>query len=269
MPARQELTDFVADVLMQVEGARNKPYELITKGTGNSGFTIGRAQNDARTNDDAFETLKTMLGQPKLLGGTDDVAFKSRVLEKARMSALEYAKDKDPLTADEIRRVNSLLNHPDNRSLIDQLDRTQFGKVADEVERLIDDAQGWPQGPGAFDRDNPDPESLALAAAWANRTGGLAEMRTTLGSYPTLPWTPENVRLYVSQQRQFRSPLEDRGNGENFGNWFGQVGNAAQASTTGLGWPMNAPPAPGAFGDPRSSPSGPDAPLAPLRPRWP
>ena len=97
-----------------------------------------------------------------------------------------------------------------------------------QIANLLAAAASNPNGPGVLNSTDPDPTALALASAWGNRTGGLAQMSAYFAGYNGAI-DLNAVETYVKSQKQFQ-PASQGGNGEVFATYLQNVQNAV-AST--------------------------------------
>ena len=161
---KQQITNldiFIEDVVTIKEGARNARYEASFAG-GDSGLSFGAWQNDVAANSDAKTVFNDILLQFGLSKSDADT-----IVAKAATAGV----DDTAFTHQELTTINDALSSAVGQGLVNQRDADQRKNVIAGVNAVFDAAARNPNGPGVFDRNNPDPEAVALVANWINRTG--------------------------------------------------------------------------------------------------
>lgn len=232
METDPKLVEFVRRTLEKAETRPGEKYRPSFS-TGKSGLSFGGMQNDVRTNPGARKALRDMLDMAKARGEVDD-AFIDEVNNRVDYDSAQWKAD--PLPDDGMDKLDTVLDHGDSRKAIDELDQEQAQPVADKVDKAMRAVQQPGVQGGVLDPVNPDPESVAIAAAWANRTGGLNEMQKHLEGLKR-PATWEDIEDYLSDQKQFKSRLAG-GNGEDYLGWRQRVIEAARENAKRLSGKM-------------------------------
>lgn len=234
-----KLIDFVRAVVPEME-AKEKDWYKPTFSTGKSGLSFGRFQHDVKNNEKARKGFTNILKLAETRGEIDQ-AFRARAGIRAQYDAGQRKRDPEPLTEAEKDEIARILRRPESRPIIDDLDRQRAENVAGQVEEVLRAAKKPHDKGGALNPDDPDPEAVALLAAWANREN-LKSMPHYVANLDG-PVTVQVIRERMAAFKQFR-PKPD-GNGEDFQAWSGRAAAAARKAAHRLRRPRAAPAAGG------------------------
>lgn len=218
---------FMPAAVSKAEDERQKPFEAGFAGTGNSGMSYGAMQNDIRTNPEAEETFRQILGQHGI-----DPSRINQIVEAGKQRGITEDKFKQ-LVPGAIGQIKDALTQ--NPGMVGDQDASSAFWTRSKMANALGGANTNPNGPGELG-ENPNARLFAKVGGWLNRTGDkeAAAVRKFLHDTPNL------TESAFDEWLKGRPYFQNNGS-ETVEGWTGRLDRAVPV---GLEAYNNAPPPP-------------------------